>query len=160
MRIEMYHASKFGNGAMVAAELKKVMESKGAVIDVHHVDDASPKEIPPADLYVFSSPGRFGKPIKEMRKFLKKLQLPAGSRYVLLATEMNPAANGTSVTAPTEGELGACQMVIPMMEETLREKGLLKVAEGKVFVTGIKGPLEDRWRAKVEELSATLLRLS
>ena len=31
----------------------------------------------------------------------------------------------------------------------LQAKGLKKVAEGAVFVTGIKGPLEEGWQQKV-----------
>jgi hypothetical protein len=35
------------------------------------------------------------------------------------------------------------------MNEALQRKGLIKVAEDKIYVTDLKGPLEDRWRAKV-----------
>jgi hypothetical protein len=36
------------------------------------------------------------------------------------------------------------------MIEILDGKGLVKVAEGKVYVTGLKGPLEEGWEKKVE----------
>ena len=36
------------------------------------------------------------------------------------------------------------------MNKMLQEKGLLKVAEGKIFVTGMKGPLEENWQKEVE----------
>ena len=62
MKIEYLHASKYGNGAMVAEEFSKQMAARGVLVDVHHIRDAKPKELPPADLYLFSSPGRFGKP--------------------------------------------------------------------------------------------------
>ena len=68
MKIEYLHASKFGNGAMVAEELKQQMSLKGVAVDVHHIREVSPTEVPPADLYVFSSPGRLGKPIRGMRR--------------------------------------------------------------------------------------------
>ena len=87
MKIEYLHASKFGNGAMVADEFKKDMDAKGVVVNVHHIHDMSPKELPPADLYLFSSPGRMGKPIGGMRRFLKKVRLPAGTKYAVLTTE-------------------------------------------------------------------------
>ena len=131
MRIEYYHASKFGNGAMVAEEFKRLMAAKGVTVNVHHIRDARPKELPPADLYIFSSPGRFGKPIRGMRRFLKKVKLPQGSRYAVLTTQHAPQ--------------------LPMMDEQLKAKGLKKVAESKVLVTAIKGPLEDGWQMKVEE---------
>ena len=78
MKIEYLHASKFGNGAMVAAEFKNLMNARGVSVEVRHIRQARPTELSPADLYVFSSPGRFGKPIGSMRRFLKKVKLPAG----------------------------------------------------------------------------------
>lgn len=159
MRIELYHASKFGNGARVAEEFRGVMAAKGIHVSVHHVKDARPDEIPSADLYVFSSPGRMGKPTKEMRKFLAKLNLPSGSRYAILATEMNPQPDKKTGDVPTEEELGRCQRVIPIMNDMLNDKGLCKVVEGKVYVIGIKGPLENGWQKKVEEFAAAILRV-
>lgn len=156
MNIELYHASKFGNGAMVAEEFKRIMAVKGITVNVHHIRDASPKEIPFADLYIFSSPGRMGKPIKGMRKFLTKLQLPSGSRYAILATEMNPRANEKTGSMPTEEELGRCQRVIPIMNDMLQAKGLKKVAEDKIYVTGIKGPLEEGWQEKVAGFASVI----
>ena len=149
MKIEYFHASKYGNGAKVAEEFQRQMDAKGVTVNVHHVKSIKPKEIPPADLYVFSSPGRFGKPIGDMRSFLKKANLPAGTKYVVLVTELAPEPE-KSIRIPTEEELGKCQRVIPIMNEMLQKKGLGKVAEGKIFVTGLKGPLEEGWQKEVE----------
>ena len=156
MKIEYYHASKFGNGAMVADELKKVMAGKGVTVNVHHVRDASPKEMPPADLYVFSSPGRIGKPIGGMKKFMKKLQVTPGSRYVLLTTEGKPMPNKKTGKIPTEEELAKYQRVRPIMNELLLAKGMKKVVEDKIYVTGMKGPLEEGWQKKVESFAAQI----
>ncbi len=136
MRIEYFHASKYGNGARVAEEFRRLMEAKGATVTVHHIRDAKPTELPPADLYVFSSPGRFGKPTRGIRRFLKKLKLPQGSRYAILTTQHAPQ--------------------LPMMDEQLKAKGYVKVAESRVNVTGIKGPLEAGWETKVHEFVADL----
>ena len=149
MKIEYCHASKFGNGAMIAEELRKQMSARGVTVNVHHVRDVRPKEIPPADLYLFSSPGRFGKPIGDMHNFLKKLNLPPGTKYALIATELCPKPDSAK-RMPTEDELGSCQRILPIMNQALQSKGLIKVAEGKIFVTGIKGPLEEGWRKEVE----------
>jgi menaquinone-dependent protoporphyrinogen IX oxidase len=157
MRIEYYHASKYGNGEKIAEEFRKIMSAKGIDVNVHHVRDAKPNQIPPADLYVFSSPGRMGKPIKKMKKFLTKLQLPTGSRYAILATEMNPQPDKYQGEVPREEELGRCQRVIPIMNEILKEKGLTKAIETKVYVTSIKGPLENRWQEKVGQFATALL---
>jgi len=156
MKIEYFHASKFGNGAMVAEEFKKVMAGKGVAVNVHHVKDASPKEMPPADLYVLSSPGRIGKPIGGMRKFLKKLKLPPGSRYALLTTEGKPVPNKKTGIVPTEEEFAKYQRVRPIMNGLLQAKGLRMVAEDKVYVTGMKGPLEEGWQKKVEAFAAAI----
>lgn len=149
MKIEYYHASKYGNGATVAEEFKKQMDVKGVSVNVHHVKEMKPKDVPPADLYLFSSPGRFGKPIGDMKKFLKKLDLPSGTKYAVLATEMAPKPDEQN-RLPSEEELGTCQRVIPGMDELLQKKGMIKVAEDKIFVTGMKGPLEENWQDEVQ----------
>jgi flavorubredoxin len=84
MKVEYFHASKFGNGVMVAEEFTKQMAARNVTVNVHHIRDANPDRLPTADLYVFSSPGRMGKPIGGMRRFLKKVRLPAGTRYAIL----------------------------------------------------------------------------
>jgi hypothetical protein len=149
MKIEYLHASKFGNGAMVAAEFAREMAARGASVEVHHIREVRPAELAAADLYVFSSPGRFGKPIGGMRRFLAKVTLPAGTDYAVLTTEAAPKPDRKTGRVPTEEELARWQRVRPIMNEILRGKGLVKVAEDKVLVTGMKGPLEEGWQAKV-----------
>ena len=150
MKIEYFHASKHGNGAKVAEEFQRQMAAKGVAVNVHHVKNIKPKEMPPADLYVFSSPGRFGKPIGDMRGFLKKANLPSGTKYAVLVTELAPDPEKAIRIPGTEEELGKCQRVIPVINEMLQKKGLIKAAEGKIFVTAIKGPLEPNWQKEVE----------
>ena len=157
MKIEYFHASKFGNGAMVAEEFKKLMAARGVNVNVHHIRDAQPKELMPADLYVFSSPGRIGKPIGSMRRFLKKVRLAPGTRYAVLTTEGAPQPDKKTGKMPTEEEIAKWQRVRPIMNELLQAKGLKKVAEGDVLVTGMKGPLEDGWQKKVETFAAQIL---
>jgi hypothetical protein len=115
-----------------------------------------PTELPPADLYVFSSPGRMGKPIRGMRRFLKDLRLPAGTRYALLTTEMAPRPDKKTGRMPTEEEICRYQRVRPIMHELLQGKGLVAVDEDKVYVTDIKGPLEEGWRRTVEAFAGRL----
>ena len=156
MKIEYFHASKYGNGAKVAEEFKKQMAAKGVTVNVHHVRDAKPKEMPPADMYLFSSPGRFGKPIGDMRRFLKNARLPSGTKCAILTTELQPPPDKKTGQVPTEEELGRCQRMIPVMSQMLKEKGLVNVAQGKVFVTGLKGPLEQGWQKKVEAFASQI----
>ncbi len=146
--MEYYHASKYGNGVKVAEEFKRIMTAKGVTVNVHHVKKVKPKEVPPADLYVFSCSGRFGKPIGDVRSFLEKTQFPPGTRCAVLTTEMAPQPDKKTGKVSTED--GACQKVLPIMREILQAKGLKKIVEGRVYVQGIKGPLEDGWQNKVQ----------
>lgn len=154
MKIEYVHASKFGNGAKVAEEFKRLMAAKGIAVEVRHVREADPKALPAADLYLFSSPGRMGKPIGRARRFLKKVTLPAGTKYALLTTEGAPRPDKKTGRMPTEEEQAKWQRVRPVINEILGGKGLVRVAEEKIFVTGMKGPLEEGWEKKVEAFAA------
>jgi len=145
MKIEYFHASKYGNGVRVAEEFKTQMAAQGVTVNVHHIRDVRPQELPPADLYLFSSPGRCGKPRWGMCRFLKKAQFPAAAKYALLTTEM-----------PTPQERAKWQRVLPTMNEILQAKGLTKVAEGTIIVTGLKGPLEEDWQKKVQAFAAQI----
>jgi menaquinone-dependent protoporphyrinogen IX oxidase len=156
VKIEYLHASKFGNGAMVAEEFSRQMAARGVTVGIHHIRDAQPGHLPPADLYLFSSPGRIGKPIGSMRRFLKKVGLPAGTRYAVLTTEAAPRPDKKTGQVPTDEELARYQRVRPVMNEILQGKGLVEVAEDKVLVTRIKGPLEDGWQQKVAAFAARI----
>ena len=149
MNIAYYHASKFGNGAMVADEFKKVMAARGVTVSVQHIRDANPQDLPRADLYVFSSPGRMGKPKGNARRFLRKVSLESGTRYAILTTQGAPKPDKKTGKMPTQEELDRWERVIPIMNELLEAKGLKKVAEEAVWVTGMKGPLEEGWQRKV-----------
>ena len=149
MNIAYYHASKFGNGAMVAAEFKKIMAARGITVSVQHIRDANPKDLPQADLYVFSSPGRMGKPKGSVRRFLSKVSLEPGTRYAILTTQGAPKPDKKTGKMPAQEELDRWERVIPIMNELLEAKGLKKVAEGAVWVTGLRGPLEEGWQHKV-----------
>lgn len=155
MRIEYLHASKYGNGAMVAEEFSNQMAARGVTVEIRHIREAKPKELPPADLYLFSSPARFGKPISGMRRFLKKVELPAGTKYALLTTEAAPHPDRAG-RVPSEQELAKWTRARPIMNEILQGKGLVGVAESMVRVTGVKGPLEEGWQHKVEAFAARI----
>jgi menaquinone-dependent protoporphyrinogen IX oxidase len=157
MRIEYLHASKFGNGATVAREFERQMADRGSSVAIHHIKQMDPTRLPDADLYVISSPGRFGKPIRSMRRFLHRLSLPAGTRYAVLTTEMAPKPDKTG-RMPSDDEVDRWQRVRPIIDEILEPKRLTKVLEGHVFVTGMRGPLEDGWQRKVETFAADLAR--
>jgi flavodoxin len=158
LKIELYHASKYGNGAKVAEEFQKIMIAKGHGVNVHHVSEANAKDLPKADLYIFGSPGRIGKPIGKMRRFLKDIDLPTGTICAIFSTEGAPRPNKKTGEIPSEEEIAKYQRIQPIMNEMLQEKGLKKVADMKVYVTAIKGPLEDGWQKKVEDFAVQILK--
>jgi multimeric flavodoxin WrbA len=118
---------------MVAEEFKRHVDEKGIEVEVHHIRDMKRKELAAVDLYVFSSPGRMGRPIGSMRRFLKRLSLPAGTKYAILTTEAAPKPDKKTGQIPTEEELVKYQRVRPIMNEILQAKGLVKVAEDKIL---------------------------
>ena len=155
--ITYVHASRFGNGAKVADEFAQRMAARGVSVAVHHVRDVAADRLPPADVYVFSSPGQWGKPIGRVRRFLGKVRLPPGTRYALLTTELGPPKPDRKTgRMPSEEEIAKYQRVRPIMRELLQASGLVNVAEDTVYVTGLKGPLEDGWQDKVEAFAARI----
>jgi hypothetical protein len=84
-----------------------------------------------------------------MRRFLKDVTLPAGTEYALLTTEIAPSPDKKTGQMPTEEEICRFQHVRPIMNQTLQRKGMVEVAEDKIYVTDLKGPLEEGWRRKV-----------
>jgi multimeric flavodoxin WrbA len=157
MKIAYYHASKFGNGALVAEEFKKIMAARGVTVSVRHIRDANPQDLPAADLYVFSSPGRFGKPKGNARRFLGKVSLEPGTRYAILTTQAAPKPDPKTGEMPTQQEQDRWERVIPIMNELLEAKGLVKVAQTAVLVTGLKGPLEEGWQNKVAAFASQIM---
>ena len=160
MNIELYHASKYGNGAKVAEEFRRLMTMKGHSVNVQNIDDSRPRDLPPADLYVFGSPTRIGKPVGGMRRFLKKVDLPSGTKYAVFATHGAAKPDKKTGKMPSADDMVKWQRSIPIMDELLRAKGMVKVAEMKVYVVDLKGPLEDGWQKKVEGFVADILSIS
>lgn len=167
MRIEIYHASKYGNGAKIAEELERVLESRGQQASVHHVGDVGPKEVPLADLYVFGAPTRVGKPIGSMLRFVKKAALPQGARYALFATHADEVPDKKTGKMPTPQELDARRKNIPTLDAVLRNRGMVKVAD-KVFgvvmdekKSSLKetmaGQLKEGWQKRAEEFADAIL---
>ena len=90
-----------------------------------------------------------------MRRFLKKLDLPAGSKYAILTTEMAPRPDKTG-RVPSADELAKWQQVRPIMNEILESKGLVSIAEDTVHVTAMRGPLEEGWQRKLQAFAARI----
>lgn len=156
MKIEYFHASKFGNGEKLADEFKLLMSERGIIVNIHHMRDIKPKNIPAADLYIFSSPGRLGKPPIYVRRFLQGVDLAPGSRYAILNTQVAAGANKKG-ELPTDEELSKLRKMLPIMRKILDDKGLDFVASEVIDVRDLKGPMEEGWEQKVEAFSERVL---
>ena len=88
------------------------------------MDDSKPKELPSADLYIFGSPTHFGKAPGSMVRFLKKLDLPSGTKYAVFATCSAARPDKRTGKMPSEEELEKMRQTIPMMDEQLTAKGM------------------------------------
>lgn len=157
MRVEILHASKYGNGEQVAKELQRVLSARGAQTSVHHIDEVKAGQLPPADLYVFSSPTRMGKPPGSVRRFAKKIDLPAGTKYAIFATHGAPQPDKKTGKMPTAEEMEKWQRTTAILDEIMRSNGLVKVTDMVVYVTGLKGPLEEGWQGKVSSFADRVL---
>lgn len=157
MKVELYHSSKYGNGARVAEEFREIMGTKGNQVNIHHIKEVKPKQLAQADLYVFISPTRLGKPLGGMRRFLSKMDLSSGTKYALIATHGAPVPDKKTGKMPTEEEIEKYQRTIPIMDEILEPKGMVKVADVKIYVTGLKGPLEEGWRENLEAFTDRII---
>ena len=87
---------------------------------------------------------------------MNKVTLPSGTDYALLSTEIAPKPNKRTGLLPPEAEQAEWQRILPIMNGILQEKGFVKVAEGKVLVTGMRGRLEKGWQQKVQAFVARL----
>ena len=158
MKVELYHASKFGNGVRVAEEIQRLMATKGDEVNIHHIKEVDPRELPEADLYIFGSPTRFGKAPGNVIRFMRKLELEPGTKYAVFGTFGAARPDRKTGVTPSDDEMEHIRRTIPMMDGQLKAKGLVKVAEMRAFVNpeAMKGPLEEGWRNRVEVFVAQI----
>jgi flavorubredoxin len=157
MRVEIFHASVYGTGARVAGELRRLLMASGNDANVHHIAEIDPADLPSADVYVFGSPTRRGRPIRGMRGFLKRTRLPAGTRYAVFATHGNVERYERTGRMPTLQEQARHLLTLELMDEQLRSKQLVKVADMRVFVHERSGSMEGGWERKVGSFAAKIV---
>jgi hypothetical protein len=90
-----------------------------------------------------------------MRRFVKKVALPQGTKYALFATHGDAVPDKKTGKMPTEEEMYRWRKTIPMLDEVLKGKGLVKIADKKFYITAnsLKGPLKEGWHMRVEEFA-------
>jgi len=83
------------------------------------------------------------------------VELPTDTKYAILTTEAAPHPDHAG-RVPSEEDLAKWTRVRKIMNEMLQDKGLVEVAEDKIQVTGVKGPLEEGWQDKVKAFIARI----
>jgi len=142
MKHVIVYWSRYGNGKKVVERLSKVLEGKGDETALLTTDDADPKSLPEADMYVFSAAQEMLTLQKNMRKFMKNLKGMDGKNYGIINTHQMDERNS-----------------LPKMEKMLSKAGMKKVA-GAHFKIGKVAKdaqgLPDGWEAKVEKFAEKL----
>jgi flavodoxin len=142
MKICIAYYSKYGNGKKAAEHLHSQLVKIGHIVVLHSAESIDPKILPAVDLYVFGSPTHMGSPAGKMKHFLKKLALPEGSKYALMATYM-----------------GGNAKTLLKMEKILAKKGYVKTHDGlELKVEGPKGPLAEGYKTFVENFAHKLVK--
>jgi flavodoxin len=142
MMICIAYYSKYGNGKEAAEHLRDALAKHGHVVLLNSVENIDPKLLPAVDLYVFSSPTHMGSPAGKMKRFLKKLAVPKGSKYALMTTYM-----------------GGNAKTLLKMEKILEKKGYVKAFDGlELKVEGSKGPLAAGYKTFVENFAQKIAK--
>jgi menaquinone-dependent protoporphyrinogen IX oxidase len=148
-KISISYLTKYGNNKNAMEQLSTLLKAKGHEVLLFDVEETGPEQVPLSDLYVFSSSTHIGGLPGKMNKFLKKFPHKSG-KYALSVTHMlekgGPEKNSGKV--------------LNAMEKDLKEAGMTKVVEPlSLTVNGMRGPLEDGWRQKVETFAVAILMM-
>ncbi len=142
MKHVIVYWSRYGNGKKVVEQLAKVLEERGDETTVMTTDEADPKSLPDADIYVFSAAQEMFNLQKNMRKFMKSLKGMDGKNFGIINTHSMPEKNQ-----------------LAKMEKMLSAAGMKKAAGVHIRVEGdakdAQG-LPEGWEAKVEKFADKL----
>jgi flavodoxin len=141
MRYVIVYWSRYGNGKKIVENLTGKLKNKAEEVKVFKTDEADPKSMPEADLYVFSAPTEAFNIQKNMRSFMKNIQGLEEKKYGIINTHsMN-------------------KNWLNKMEKLLSKKSMVKVAAvdfqvGKNAQTG--NGLPEGWESKLDEFAGKL----
>ena len=141
MRYVIVYWSRYGNGKKIVENLTGKLKNKAEEVKVFKTDEADPKSMPEADLYVFSAPTEAFNVQRNMRSFMKNIQGLEEKKYGIINTHsMN-------------------KNWLNKMEKLLSKKNMVKVAGvdfqvGKDAQTG--NGLPEGWESKLDEFAAKL----
>lgn len=143
MKYVMVYWSRFGHNKKIVENLSKKLNEKGAETQVFNTDEADPKNLPDADIYIFSASAEAFRVQKDMRKFMKNLEDMGGKKYGIINTHGMKSKNW-----------------LKSMDKILSKKNMEKVAE-EDFIIGKEGQKEgkgftENWEEKIDEFSKKL----
>ncbi len=110
MKCVIIYWSRYGHGKKMVGYLTEKLEEEGVETESFKPDEIDPKEIPEADVYVFSSPTEAFRIKKDMRKFMKKLEKMDDRKYGIINTH------------------GMKRNWLKNMDKILKKKGMEKLA--------------------------------
>jgi len=141
MKYVIVYWSRYGNGKKIVDNLATKLKDKSGEVQVIKTDDANPKSMPEADLYIFSAPTEAFNLQRNMRSFMKRLEGMEEKKYGIINTH------------------GMDKNWLHKMEKLLSKKKMVKVAGvdfqvGKQANTG-NGLMND-WETKLDDFAKKL----
>ena len=136
MKYVIIYWSRYGNNKKIAETLAQKLTQKPAETQLFTTDQANPRNLPPADVYIFSAPAEAFNLQRNMRSFMKKIQGMDGKKYAIINTH------------------GMKRNWLGKMEKLLSKKNMIKIAETDFQVadkdptTG--KPLLKNWESKLD----------
>ena len=145
MKINIIYESHFGNGKRIIDELTRILKSKDQDVKLFSVKETSPKEIPSADLYIFSSPTRKFTLPPDISNFIDNYIPPKNNaKYALMTTYLDPRT-----------------IALKKMTAKLDGKKMKKAANDfKVRAAGLKGPIKEDYLDRLLVFSEELIKIS
>ena len=142
MKYVIVYWSRYGNGKKVVDHLAGKLKNKTGEVQIFKTDEANPKAMPDADVYVFSAPTEAFSIQRDMKIFMKNLQGMEEKKYGIINTHAMK------------------KNWLPKMEKLLSKKKMIKVAGvdfqvGKDAQTG--NALMEGWESKLEEFATKLV---
>jgi flavodoxin len=141
MNYTIVYWSRYGHNKKIVNYLSGKLKKKKAETQILTTDEADPRALPEADVYVFSAAAEAFNLQRNMRTFMKNLEGMNGKKYGIINTH------------------GMDKNRLPKMEKLLSNKNMVKVAEvdfkvGKDIKSG--NALMDGWELKIDNFSEKL----